>query len=538
MKQIFQVLTCFFLLSGAIACFAQGTHGPFQVGFKNITFTDANLPDGQQTINARVFYPAPTNGENQPVATNGGLYPIVAFGHGFNMNYLDYQITLKHLTTYGFIVITPDVQNGFSVDHKTFAMQLAACIKYLKMEGQKFDSPFYLRTAETSGCFGHSMGGGATYLVPAVFPEITAVSGLAPAETNPSAIAALASIACSFQVISGSEDNTAPESSNQIPMYNAAPTLKHWVSITGGAHCKFSDASTVCDFVSNPGSITRENQVAIACKYVTAFFRKTLKNESVQTFICGDSIQTDQTANILKFQTTIPCTVCELTAYLTPEGPAYFCAGDSLTLTASASASDVTVYEWRKDGNFIPDVWGAQLTVTESGVYTAKALYSPECEATSNAVTVNVNPGPPTPNIVILGPDSLGCDLGSEGYQWYKDGVPIFGGFGPTWHVTEPGVYTVAIIDFAGCTSQPSPGVTITNRSDKISPISTRVYPNPTENFVFIDGNAPQTLTVFDAKGVQVAVLSVENGKISLEGLPAGIYALSASGFQYKILKK
>ncbi len=44
-------------------------------------------------------------------------------------------------------------------------------------------------------------------------------------------------------------------------MYSAATGMKQWVSILGGAHCKFTDNSTICDLISAGGSVTRDFQI-------------------------------------------------------------------------------------------------------------------------------------------------------------------------------------------------------------------------------------------------------------------------------------
>ena len=299
---LFLALLSFGMLKAQVP--STGATGAFQAGERDISFTNSSL--ATPNVAAKAFYPATVSGNNQPFAS--GQFPIIAFGHGFNLNFLDYQIMCKHLASWGYIVVTPDVQNGFSVDHLEFARQLGACLDYILAEGSNNSSPFYQHTDTMTGVVGHSMGGGASALVHTVYPNIDAVSGLAAAETNPSAIAALATYSGPFQSISGSADNTAPESSNQVPMYNAATGAKQHVSITGGAHCKFTDGSTICDFVSSAGSITRTFQIYLANKYATAFFNYYLKNDlDALPFLCGDSLQADISVGNISGSNNIAC---------------------------------------------------------------------------------------------------------------------------------------------------------------------------------------------------------------------------------------
>jgi dienelactone hydrolase len=284
----------------------QSSAGSFSVGERDITFTDNGLQT--PSVATHVWYPGVGSGTGVPVAV--GSFPVIAVGHGFNLNYLDYGQICSHLASWGYIVISPNVQNGFNVSHLEFAKELGACLNYFQLEGANNASDFFQHVDTMTGVCGHSMGGGASCLVPSVYPQIDAVSGFAAAETNPSAIAALPAYSGPYQVISGSSDNTAPENTNQTPMYNAAAGIKQWVSITGGAHCKFTDGSTICDLVSSAGSVTRAAQIQLTKRYVTAFFNYNLKGESAAlTFLCGDSLQADVTAGKVSNQTTFVCTV-------------------------------------------------------------------------------------------------------------------------------------------------------------------------------------------------------------------------------------
>lgn len=278
---------------------SQSQIGAHTVGYRDLNFVDGTL--ATPNVNVRVYYPAVATGVNQ--APEMGSFPSIAFGHGFNLDYLDYENLCEHLASHGYIVITPDVQNGFNVNHQEYARELAACISYMQNQGAAPSSDFYTIVAPESGVYGHSMGGGASFLVPNEFSEIDAICGLAAAETNPSAVAALGTYSGPFMVISGSEDNTAPPATNQELMYTAASGPKMHVSLTGGAHCKFTDASTICDLVSSAGSISRAQQQKLANRYTTAFFDYFLKNNSNSlTFLCGDSLVADVNGSIVSYE--------------------------------------------------------------------------------------------------------------------------------------------------------------------------------------------------------------------------------------------
>lgn len=112
---------------------------------------------------------------------------------------------------------------------------------------------------------GHSMGGGATMLAAENNNSIAGIVGLAPAETNPTAIGVCGNISVPALIFSGASDGVAPPASNHLPMYQGLQSsCKSYVSITGGAHCYFAISNFNCDFgesTSSQGiSITRAEQ--------------------------------------------------------------------------------------------------------------------------------------------------------------------------------------------------------------------------------------------------------------------------------------
>jgi dienelactone hydrolase len=287
------VLSVLFFIPHVRLCaqISPGSPGPNSAGYQDLSLVDSALTD--PAVSFRVYYPATTSGLNAPLVS--GVYPTICFGHGFNIAYLSYTELNEHLASWGYLVLVPDVQNGFSVDHAEFCRQLRACALWIRSEGSNPASFFFQHVDPVQvGVMGHSMGGGASFLSADEFPEALAACGLAAAETNPSAIASFAGWNKPFQYISGSADNTVPENTNAQPMYNATTSDKHWVSLIGGGHCKFTDATTLCDLVSAAGTMSRSDQKYFARKNATAFFNYYLKSEAfAATYLCGDSALAD-----------------------------------------------------------------------------------------------------------------------------------------------------------------------------------------------------------------------------------------------------
>lgn len=253
---------------------------PYEIGNIATTFVD---PDrGNRNIPTQIFYPAATAGSNVPAAE--GMFPVVVFGHGFVMGYFSYQFLWEALVPEGYILVLPTTEGGFSPSHLNLALDMAFLIETLKAEGFDSNSVFYGRVASNAAMMGHSMGGGAAFLGSADNPSVTALVTFAAAETNPSAIAAAASVQASSIVFAGENDCVTPPSQHQVPMYNALQNeKKSYISINGGGHCLFNNYNFACAIGEgscspNP-TITREEQQQIVLSLLIPFFEFQLKGD-------------------------------------------------------------------------------------------------------------------------------------------------------------------------------------------------------------------------------------------------------------------
>jgi hypothetical protein len=120
------------------------------------------------------------------------------------------------------------------------------------------------------------MGGGASILAAERDSRIRIVANMAAAETNPSAIAAIAGLQVPVFLIAGDEDSIAPPSGHTIPMYDAAFAPRRLPLLDGGWHCGFLDSSF---FGCDSGSLPRETQLALTRGLLTAFFNLYLKDD-------------------------------------------------------------------------------------------------------------------------------------------------------------------------------------------------------------------------------------------------------------------
>ena len=279
-----------------------------QVGTTTITFNDPSRTGGfgsgggaGRQIQTEIYYPATVAGTDVAVAM--GEYPLVVFGHGFVMAWDAYENIWTDLVANGYIVAFPRTEGGFTPSHDDFGKDLALVVDELLLLNDDAGSLFNDRLTGTAGICGHSMGGGATFIAANETTNIQTIIGLAPAETNPSAVTAAASISLPALVLSGSADGVTPEADHHLPIFNAlGSTCKYYVSITGGAHCYFANSNFNCDtgeLLSSTGiSITRAEQQETASDYMIPWLNVYLKDECDDQLIIDDLEANDIRTNV------------------------------------------------------------------------------------------------------------------------------------------------------------------------------------------------------------------------------------------------
>jgi gliding motility-associated-like protein len=160
------------------------------------------------------------------------------------------------------------------------------------------------------------------------------------------------------------------------------------------------------------------------------------------------------------------------TPTIVPSGAATFCAGQSVTLTATGSYDASTTWQWFRNGAAVADSVWQHFTATASGSYSVVAIGAAGCVSdTSAAVEVTVYPLPAAPVITAAGPlafcagDSVTLtatgSYGAMAWPWFRDGVPVGVSTG-TYVVRASGTYTAVVVDEQYCTSaQPGNAVVV-----------------------------------------------------------------------------
>jgi len=233
----------------------------YPVGTADVTYTDPAR--GNRSVPVDLYYPATAAGAGQPVAQPpaGSGFAAVAFGHGFQMPAGAYAWVAGRLASLGCVVAVPRTGGELFPTHAQFGLDLAFAARTLRDAGALPASPFFGRMGPRSLVMGHSMGGGCALLAAAGDPSLTAVAAFAAAETNPSAIAACATIDRPSLLFAGTNDCVTPPAGHQIPMYGALAGWRALATIDGASHCQFNAYNFLCDLgESCSAGITRQEQ--------------------------------------------------------------------------------------------------------------------------------------------------------------------------------------------------------------------------------------------------------------------------------------
>ena len=281
-----------FLTIIAISCLFFGLNAQFQIGHTTFTFNDVNRTGGfgsgggsGRQIQTEIYYPASAAGDNVSLAN--GNFPVIVFGHGFAMSWDAYTNIWEHYIPLGYIIAFPRTEGGLLIppSHNDFAQDLNVVEQRMLAENASAQSLFYQKINGNTAIMGHSMGGGAAILAAANNTSIKTIVGLAPAETNPSAISAALNVTVPSLIFSGENDGVTPPDEHHIPIYNSLnSSCKSFVTILGGGHCYFANSNFNCDFgeaTSSTGiSISRIQQQNLTYSVLDLWFDYKLNNNA------------------------------------------------------------------------------------------------------------------------------------------------------------------------------------------------------------------------------------------------------------------
>jgi hypothetical protein len=213
---------------------------------------------------------------------------------------------------------------------------------------------------------------------------------------------------------------------------------------------------------------------------------------------------------------------------INPSSTIHSCAGDSILLTAGNADN----YQWLQDGQVIPNAGQAALMVSTDGDYQIVSTNSLGCSDTSLATNVHFH-ALPTPvitangNVLSTGPYAS--------YQWQHNGNDITGATQQDYTFSiNTGAYTVRVVDSNGCSGISAPftaGVGIAPTANKNTII---VFPNPTQDYLYIQANQPLQLRLSTVDGRTVS--NSAHTTIDMRSLAQGVYILYAYDNKGKLL--
>lgn len=283
MKDVFLSLIILFLTAN---CAKAQT---YELGRARVELNDESR---SRVIPVEVYYPALSSGENADWAE--GEFPLIIVGHGFAMTYAAYENYAQYFVPRGYAIAMLDTENGFvGVNHEDFGIDYVFVKNNLGFTGHLNSKVAYM---------GHSMGGGAAFIAASQDEGPDLLIGLAPAETNPSAIAASVSVVAPTFVFSGEGDNVTPPEGSHIPIYDACSAVcKGFINIIGGAHCYFALSNFFCDFgETTAGSdiqIQRGEQQSITYSLLEPLFEGFLLNSGDPLQVLSDSLSQSTRVN-------------------------------------------------------------------------------------------------------------------------------------------------------------------------------------------------------------------------------------------------
>jgi predicted dienelactone hydrolase len=518
----------------------------FAVGRTTITFNDPNRTGGfgsgggpGRQIQTEIYYPATTAGTNTAAAS--GSFPVIVFGHGFAMSWDAYQNLWERYVPMGYIMAFPRTEGGLlpAPSHENFGLDLKQVAEKMQIINTTSGNILNGKIGVNTAIMGHSMGGGASILASQNNTFIKSVIGLAPAETNPSAVSAAPNVTVPALVFSGDADGVTPAAEHHTPIYNGlSSTCKSFVNIIGGGHCYYNNTNFNCDFgesTSSPNiSITRPEQQARTYAVLDHWLNYILKGDcsAYDDFLASLSNTTG-----VQGQTICPTASATPTASITPNGATTFCQGNNVTLSANTGTG--LSYQWLNNNSPISGATNATYNATASGNYTVVVTNTSGCSATSTAISVTVTGGP----AVTLASFEPVCN--TDAAFALSGGSPAGGSYSGTGvnnnqfnPSTGVGTYSITYTysDAQNCQGTASTNIVVNDcniNSLSENQLFYLAFPNPFKDNLEIEFNGmhPAQVFLFDATGRMVLKSEVKTSKISLKtsDLPNGVYTLKFS---------
>lgn len=143
-----------------------GRRGPYGVDTGDLGFTGTR---------GAVFVP---RGADSPA-------PVIGFAHDWTKGPRHYVDTLKHLASWGFVVVAPATDSSLRPNHQLFADHLSAAVENVLQA--TLGRGAVRADARRIGLVGHGLGGGVAALLASQRTDIDTIAMVFPTETVPAA---------------------------------------------------------------------------------------------------------------------------------------------------------------------------------------------------------------------------------------------------------------------------------------------------------------------------------------------------------------
>jgi predicted dienelactone hydrolase len=272
-----------FFIAGLLMISFNLSSQSFKVGHTSMLFVDSSR--NNRKIRTEVYYPSGIKGRNAVIAeTFPGKFPVICFGHGYQMSWDSYSYLCDSLVPYGFIIAFPKTEMKLFPSHIGFAKDIAFVLSEIDKLGKNPSSFFFNRVDSMNCAMGHSMGGGSAILAARLSSSIRSLALLAPLNTWPSSVDAASELEIPSMIIAGKNDCITPPEIHQVPIYlNLKSLSKIIITIKGGSHCQMADRSTICKLGESTckpkPDISDNTQHAIVVKYFLHWLNFHLKGD-------------------------------------------------------------------------------------------------------------------------------------------------------------------------------------------------------------------------------------------------------------------
>jgi len=216
------------------------------------------------------------------------------------------------------------------------------------------------------------------------------------------------------------------------------------------------------------------------------------------------------------------------------KGSTDLCSGQSVRLETISGVG--YTYQWNLNGLPISGAISSSYEATAAGDYTVGITLGPNYSL-SDPITVTTSTAPSTaiipPGVTFIpagGSIVLEATTGTNfSYQWYQDGVPIFGATDSTYEATINGAYYVVVYDQCFAVSDT---VILTAEASLYEMLAQNyvLYPNPTAGTLTFVQNTASLLDyrIVDLTGsvFETGAISNTSKELNVSGLANGVYFL------------